>query len=77
MRRRQQGIAQGYITDRVVEILRDCGIRRTMADLGEARVLGTRPDGLPWQVGLADPDDPGRVRETLGLTDGAVATSGG
>ncbi|WP_343895589.1 FAD:protein FMN transferase [Craurococcus roseus] len=71
------GIAQGYITDRIVELLRDGGIERTMVDLGEARVLGSRPDGRPWQVGLADPDDPGRVRETLGLVDRAVATSGG
>jgi FAD:protein FMN transferase len=71
------GIAQGYITDRVVELLRDGGIERTVADLGEIRVLGTRPDGRPWRVGLADPDDPGRARETLELVDRAVATSGG
>lgn len=78
MRLTLNGIAQGFITDRVVELLRDGGVDRTIADLGEVRVLGTRPDGRPWRVGLADPGDPaGRARETLELVDRAVATSGG
>lgn len=71
------GIAQGYITDRVTELLRAEGITQTMVDLGEVRVLGTRPDGHPWRVGLDDPDTPGRLWKTLDLVDRAVATSGG
>ena len=71
------GIAQGYITDRVTELLRAEGITQTIVDLGEVRVLGTRPDGHPWRVGLDDPDAPGRLWKTLDLVDRAVATSGG
>lgn len=70
------GIAQGYITDRVVEILRRGGMEHSLVDLGEARTIKARPDGSPWRVGIADPDDPARVIETLEVMDRAVATSG-
>lgn len=46
------GIAQGYITDRAVEVLRQGGIGKSMVDMGEIRALGTRPDGSPWRVGI-------------------------
>jgi len=71
------GIAQGYITDRVVEILRAGGIASSLVDMGEPRAMGTRPSGEPWQVGIADPEGPERIREAIEATDQAVATSGG
>lgn len=71
------GIAQGYATDRVTETLRAAGLATTLVDMGEIRASGTRPDGAPWQVGLADPDQPGLVTETIGLVDRAVATTAG
>ncbi len=71
------GIAQGYTTDRVTETLRAAGLSTTLVNMGEIRALGTRPDGSPWQVGLADPDRPGVVSETVGLVDRAVATTAG
>jgi thiamine biosynthesis lipoprotein len=71
------GIAQGYATDRVVEMLRKAGLSTTLVDMGEIRAIGTRPDGTPWQVGLADPDKPGVVTETIDLVNRAVATSAG
>jgi thiamine biosynthesis lipoprotein len=70
------GIAQGYITDRVVDLLRGSGIDRSFVDLGEARALGPRPDGAPWNIGIADPSAPDRVRQTIAVTGQAVATSG-
>jgi thiamine biosynthesis lipoprotein len=45
------GIAQGYITDRVADILRDSGVDHAMVALGEQRALGRRPDGAPWKLG--------------------------
>src|SRR5690606_6376116 len=65
------GIAQGYITDRAIELLRAGGVTQTLADLGEIRALGKRRDGSPWQVGLAS--GAGRI---LALEDRAVAASG-
>lgn len=71
------GIAQGYATDRVVEILRGSGLSNTLVNMGEMRAIGARPDGSPWRVGLADPDKPGALTETIDLVDRAVATSAG
>jgi len=70
------GIAQGYITDKVVDLLRAGGIEHSLVDMGETRVIGTRPDGLSWDVGIADPDEPTRIAAMLPLVDRAVATSG-
>jgi thiamine biosynthesis lipoprotein len=69
------GIAQGYVTDRVADLLRQEGLERVLIDLGEIQALGEGPAGRPWRVGLADPLAPGRVRETLEVIDRAVATS--
>jgi thiamine biosynthesis lipoprotein len=71
------GIAQGYATDSVVERLRKEGLSTTLVNLGEIRAIGARPEGMPWRVGLADPERPGVVTETIELVDRAVATSAG
>jgi thiamine biosynthesis lipoprotein len=69
------GIAQGYITDRVAELLRAEGLGHVLVDLGELRALGRHPDGRAWRVGLADPLEPDRLRATLAIDERAVATS--
>ncbi|WP_029007341.1 FAD:protein FMN transferase [Azospirillum halopraeferens] len=71
------GIAQGYVTDRVAERLEAAGMTRVLVDLGEVRALDPHPDGRPWSVGLADPRDPARIAATLPVVRRAVATSGG
>lgn len=47
------GIAQGYIADRIAEMLNDEGLTNILIDTGEFRALGTQPDGLAWPVKLA------------------------
>ena len=71
------GIAQGYITDRVVALLRDAGITHALVDMGEIRAIGGHPARQPWAVGLEDPRKPGRIAQRIELLDKAVATSGG
>lgn len=71
------GIGQGYITDRVTELLLAEGLDQALIDMGEIRVLGDRPSGGPWLVGVADPRSPSRMAESIGLRNQAVATSGG
>lgn len=73
------GIAQGYVADRVTEILRDNGFDRTLADLGrsEMRAQGRRSDGHPWHIALADPRQPDRFAAEIELQDRALCTSGG
>ncbi|WP_262273025.1 FAD:protein FMN transferase [Microvirga yunnanensis] len=70
------GIAQGYATDRVVNLLRAEGIEHTLVDMGEPRAIGAHPSGQPWRVGIADPDRPERILETFDAINQAVATSG-
>ncbi|HUV32268.1 MAG TPA: FAD:protein FMN transferase, partial [Devosiaceae bacterium] len=69
------GIAQGYITDRIADLLRNEGFDHVVVELGETRVLGTRPDGRPWQIGIRD--GTGSAPNALALTDRALAVSAG
>ena len=71
------GIGQGYITDRVVELLRANGVEHALVNMGKTRAIGGHPAGGPWSVGLEDPRAPGTVAEHIPLTDRAVATAGG
>jgi len=71
------GIAQGYVTDRVVELLRRNGLASALVDMGEIRALGPHPAGGPWSIGIEDPAAPGQAAERIPLVDGAIATSGG
>jgi FAD:protein FMN transferase len=73
------GIAQGYITDRVTDILRENGCDRTFGNMGcsEIRAVGRHADGRPWRVGLADPRQPETIAVSLDLCDRSVCTSGG
>lgn len=70
------GIAQGYVTDRVAALLRANGIGHTLIDMGETRVLDDHPAGRPWAVGLRDPRSENGVLREIALTDAAMATSG-
>lgn len=69
--------AQGYITDRVTDVLRAHGFDRMLVDMGEPRALSAKPDGSAWRIGIANPADPADTITTLELVDKCVATSGG
>ncbi|TCS63993.1 FAD:protein FMN transferase [Varunaivibrio sulfuroxidans] len=71
------GIAQGYVTDRVADLLGQEGIDDILVDLGEMRALGGHPDGRPWRVGVQNPVHRDKVSVPLALRDKALATSGG
>lgn len=71
------GIAQGYITDRIAELLRGAGLTDVLIDLGELRSLGRHPDGRPWEVGIQDPRRGGRLLRRLALSEAALASSAG
>ncbi|CCE02897.1 FAD:protein FMN transferase [Bradyrhizobium sp. STM 3809] len=70
------GIAQGYVTDKIVDLLRLQGIQQSLVDMGEARAIGPRPDGQPWEVAIEDPEHTGRTVAMLPIVDRAVSTSG-
>ncbi len=47
------GIAPGFVTDRVAMLLRAAGMDNLLLDLGEIRASGQHPDGRPWEAGIA------------------------
>lgn len=71
------GIAQGYITDRIVALLHDAGVTSSLVDMGENRAIGANSEGRPWRIGLAQSEDSVRPDMVLDIVDRAVATSAG
>lgn len=67
------GIAQGYITDRIAALLRAQGLRDVLVDIGEVSALGRKPDGSAWQAGIATPDR--KIVHRVALRNRALATS--
>ena len=67
------GIAQGYITDRIADLLRSRGLRQVLIDMGEIAAIGQKDTHLPWSVGVTTPDN--RIVARLQLKDRALATS--
>jgi thiamine biosynthesis lipoprotein len=64
------GLGQGYVTDRVAEMLAAKGFTNVLVDLGEMRAIAPRRDGSPWLIARRDADP-------LHLAEGALATSEG
>jgi FAD:protein FMN transferase len=72
-------IAKGHGVDRVVDHLHARGLRSVMFDIGgDLRVIGRRPDGQAWQIGIERPAEGLReVQTVVGMpADQALATSG-
>lgn len=69
------GIAQGYITDRVADLMRDRGVDNVLVDLGEVRALGVGADQMPWRVGLGASGRRMQVERSVTLTESAIAVS--
>ncbi len=71
------GIAKGAIADRVAERLREGGCTSAILDFGGNIVaLGAKPNGEPFQIGIADPRDSEQLIATVAVRDRAVVTSG-
>lgn len=72
------GIAKGYITDRVVEFLKDQGISGAIINLGgNVYALGSKPDGSRFSVGIQKPfDQTGSILAIINISDKTVVTSG-
>jgi thiamine biosynthesis lipoprotein len=69
------GIAQGYITDKAADLLRDSGFENVLLQLGETRALGRPAPDRPWRVTL--PITGSGANAELDLVNQAVAASSG
>jgi len=71
------GIAKGYIVDRVAAALREQGVTSYLVNAGgDIRGAGTKEHRLPWTVAVQDPLKRDDFPDLIELGDGAVATSG-
>lgn len=73
------GIAKGWIADALIAYLSESGVESACVNLGgNVAVLGTKPDGSPWRVGIQDPES-ARGEALIARVDiegGSVVTSG-
>ena len=71
-------IAKGYMVDVWRDMARADGVESAMMDMGGTIcVMGPKPDGTPWKVGLQDPNGGlGQNYAIMEMTDACVSTSG-
>ncbi len=71
------GIAKGYAVDRGAALLKQAGVAGAIINAGgDIRVLGERPGGGPWRIGIQHPRDPEALLTKVEVTGTAVVTSG-
>ena len=71
-------IAKGYIADQVKTYLKKQGIKHAIINLGgNVDVIGTKPDGSKYNIGIQKPfDESGEAITSVQLKDQTVVTSG-
>lgn len=71
------GVAKGFIVDQGLKAAAKAGASRVLINAGgDLAVLGDRGNGKPWRVAVSKPESPDQAKVTIGLTKGALATSG-
>lgn len=71
-------IAKGYTSSKIIDIFKENNIKSGMVTLGgNVQVLGKKPDGSLWKVGIQNPISESEYLGVLQTSDKAVITSGG
>lgn len=68
------GIAQGFITDHITEILKNEGFEHVLVELGETRAIGCHPSNRPWNLAVKSVNG-STVHEIVHVNNQALATS--
>jgi len=70
-------IGKGYAANQAKQIMQDKGISSGLVNAGGDLIAwGLRPQGEPWSVGIADPEQPQKIFAQLHIKNQAVVTSG-
>jgi FAD:protein FMN transferase len=70
-------IGKGYAADCVKKTWLDLGVTSgVISASGDLTTIGTRPNGFPWDVGIANPDQKNDVAFHIPVVNSSVATSG-
>lgn len=71
------GIAKTHALNTIRAVLVRSGVTAALVNAGgDVTVVGDRPGGGPWQVGIRHPRDPQRLLTVVPLVRGKVLTSG-
>jgi len=72
------GIGKGYAVDRVIDVLRDAGVKAALVDAGSSTLyaLGAPPDKDGWKILVPRPADRSHAVSEIVLRDTSLSTSG-
>jgi thiamine biosynthesis lipoprotein len=70
-------IGKGYAVDRAAELLREAGVESALVHGGTstAYAIGRQPDGAPWKIAIASPDDQLQPLAVVELHDESLSVS--
>ncbi len=71
------GIAKGYIVDEGLRKLKELDIAHGLINAGgDIGAFGGKPNDVPWEIDLRNPEDSSDYVARFKIADGAIATSG-
>lgn len=71
------GIAKGYIVDKISELLVKNGVENHLINAGgDIRANGVAAKGRKWKIAIQDPNKQGTYPDVISLGSGSIATSG-
>jgi thiamine biosynthesis lipoprotein len=71
------GFGKEYAADCAAQVLSNGGASSGYVNLaGDFRVVGPKPNGQPWSMGIRDPRDPDKIFASIPVNGGALVTSG-
>lgn len=71
------GLVKGWAAEVGAQMLVEAGVEKVLINAsGDIVLRGGKPDGGPWNIGIASPDALERYVKFFDVTDGSVATSG-
>ncbi|MCW3117817.1 MAG: FAD:protein transferase [Chitinophagaceae bacterium] len=71
------GIGKGYAAERAKVVMKEKGAKGGIVNAsGDMTTWGYKPNGMPWTIGIADPNLKNHLLSYLDMTDMAIATSG-
>lgn len=73
------GIAKGYTSQRLMQILQNAGVTSALVSLGgNVQCLNAKPDGTDWKIGIQSPwQSDSSIYAVVQVRNKAVITSGG
>jgi len=71
------GIGKGYAAERARYVMKSEGVESGIVNAsGDLTTWGLQPNGQPWTIGIADPNNSNQLFSYINVTNMAVATSG-